>query len=53
MDGINTKDPAQLKQMQATLDKLGLAKPKEGVKQQHLGQKDFMKLLMNFIIEIH
>ena len=46
MDGINTKDPAQLKQMQATLDKLGLAKPKEGVKQQHLGQKDFMKLML-------
>jgi len=46
MDGINTKDPAQLKQMQATLDNLGLSKPTVASKGKHLGQKDFMHLML-------
>lgn len=46
MDAINSKNPLQQQQMQATLDKLGLAKPKEGLKQQRLGQEDFMELML-------
>lgn len=46
MDGINTKNPAQIKQMQATLDNLGLSKPKEALKEQSLGQEDFMSLML-------
>lgn len=51
MNGINTKGPAQLnphqlKQMRETLDHLGLSKPKAHVQEKHLGQKDFMKLML-------
>ena len=46
MDGINTKNPAQLKQMQAALDNLGLSKPKEALTEQSLGQEDFMSLML-------
>lgn len=46
MDAINSKNPLQQQQMQATLDKLGLSKPKEGMQQQRLGQEDFMELML-------
>jgi len=46
MDGIDTKNPAQIKQMQATLDNLGLSKPKEALTEQSLGQEDFMSLML-------
>ncbi|MFO7602546.1 MAG: flagellar hook assembly protein FlgD [Gammaproteobacteria bacterium] len=46
MDAINSKNPAQMQQMQATLDSLGLSKPKEGMKEQNLGQEDFMELML-------